>query len=211
MHVDTLEIGPFSSNCHIIRNEMGQALVVDPGAEAERIIQHLRHHHLNVVAYLLTHGHMDHVSALAEVHRAFPAPVALHPKDATWAFSPSNQMPPYYGIPEAPPEVERTLADGQTWEDIGLTYRTLWTPGHAPGHIVFYFEAQGVLIAGDLLFRGSVGRIDLPGGNRMDMQASLQKVMTLPDQTVVYPGHGPVTTIGDERRTNPFLAPDAFD
>ena len=211
MQVDTLEVGAFAANCYVIRNGGKHALVVDPGAEAGRIIAFLRERDVDVVAYILTHGHMDHVSALADVHRAFPAPVALHPKDAAWAFTPANQMPPHYDVPEAPPHLERVLEDKQEWNDIGLTYHTLFTPGHAPGHIAFHFPTERVLMAGDLLFQGSVGRIDLPGGNRSDMQASLQRIVQLPDDTVVYPGHGPATTIGQERRTNPFLAAGAWD
>ncbi len=210
MHVDTLEIGPFGSNCHLVRGESREALVIDPGDDAPRIIAHIRKHDLQVAHYLLTHGHVDHVSALADVAKEFPAPVAIHAIDAKWAFEPINQLPPYYGVPKSPPAIDRYLEDQQEYEDAGFRYRVLFTPGHAPGHVSLYFEGNGVLFSGDVLFRGSVGRIDLPGGNGRDMQKSLQTLMTLPDDTVVYPGHGPSTTIGEERRTNPFLRPHAW-
>lgn len=210
MHVDTLEIGPFCSNCHIVRGDSREALVIDPGDDASRIIAHLRDHNLEVQYYLLTHGHVDHVSALAEVAQEFPAPVAIHALDAKWAFEPINQLPPYYDTPKSPPSIDRHLEDQQEYVDAGFRYRVLFTPGHAPGHVSLYFEDTSVLFSGDVLFQGSVGRIDLPGGNRSDMQKSLQALMTLPDDTVVYPGHGPSTTIGEERRTNPFLRPGAL-
>ena len=114
-------------------------------------------------------------------------------------------MPPYYPAPEAPPSIERTLADGQEWEDIGLPYRVIETPGHSPGGVGFYFEDENVLFGGDSIFRGSIGRSDLPGSNPAQLAESLQKLMALPDDTVVYCGHGPETTIGVERQSNPFL------
>lgn len=210
MRIRSLEVGLFASNCHIISNHQGEALVIDPGDEAGRIIDHFRDNHLTISHYLITHGHVDHVSALAEVVEAFPAPIAMHPIDAAWAFKPINQMPPYYGPPQAPASIDRDLEDGQEWMDAGFHYRVLFTPGHAPGHVSFYFQDSGVLFAGDVLFRGSIGRLDLPGGSVTDMEASLRKLMELPDDTIVYPGHGPSTTIGEERRTNPFLRPGAL-
>ncbi len=210
MDVETLEIGLFASNCHIISNDKGDALVVDPGDEGTRIIDALQRRNLKVAYYLITHGHVDHVSALAEVAAALPAPVAMHPLDAKWAFQPVNQMPPYYGTPKAPPSIDRDLDDGQEWTDADLTYRVLFTPGHAPGHVSFYFPDAQALFCGDVLFQGSIGRLDLPGGNVKDMENSLQKLLALPDETVVYTGHGPATTIGQERRTNPFLRSGAL-
>lgn len=210
MDIEQLEVGLFASNCYIVGNDASEALIIDPGDDAARILEVIRRNDLQVKAYLLTHGHVDHVSALAEVVSAFPAPVAIHPIDGRWAFEPVNQMPPYYDTPKAPPSIERHFDDGQEWTDAGFRYRVLFTPGHAPGHVSLYFEDEGVLFAGDVLFRGSVGRIDLPGGNIRDMEQSLRKLMTLPDDTVVYSGHGPKTTIGQERRTNPFLRPGAL-
>ena len=210
MHVETLEVGMFASNCYIVSNDASEALVIDPGDDAPRIIERIRAKNLQVIAYLLTHGHVDHVSALAEVADAFPAPIALHPIDAKWAFEPVNQMPPYYDTPKAPRSIDRQFDDQQECTDAGFRYRVLFTPGHAPGHVSLYFEEDGVLFAGDVLFRGSVGRVDLPGSNARDMEGSLQKLMALPDDTVVYPGHGPRTTIGDERRQNPYLRPGAL-
>lgn len=200
----------FASNCHLLSNDAGEALVVDPGADADQILSAIAGGNLRVAGYLLTHGHVDHVSALAEVHRKHPAPIAMHPEDSKWAFSPGNKMEPFFSQPEAPPRIDRELADGQVCEDIGFTYRVIETPGHSPGGVCFYFEDQGVLIAGDTLFRGSVGRVDLPGGNGQALSRSLQKLCRLPYDTVVYCGHGPATTIGAEKKTNYFLRPGAL-
>ena len=204
--VESLVVSLFQSNCYLVRPDgASQVLVVDPGDDAPEIIRRLRELGVTVAAYLITHGHVDHVSALADVYRAFPAPVAMHPSDSCWAFSPIAAMPPYYDAPVAPPEIARVLNGGQVWEDLGLRYRIIETPGHSPGGVAFYFSDEKALFAGDSLFRGSIGRSDLPGADPAALAASLQRLLCLPDDTVVYGGHGPATTIGREKRTNPFL------
>jgi hydroxyacylglutathione hydrolase len=208
MNVQILTLGPVGTNCFIVWNrDGGNALVIDPSSEATVILDFLDRHRLRVTAYLLTHGHVDHLSALSEAHRARPAPVAMHPEDQRWAFLPINQLPPFYPPPPPPPPIERALAEGQTWTDGDWSYRVLHTPGHTPGGVAFYFEDQRALFGGDTLFRGSVGRVDLPGGDARRMTQSLRRLATLPDDTVVYPGHGETTTIGEEKRTNYFLQP----
>jgi hydroxyacylglutathione hydrolase len=206
VHVDTLVVSLFESNCHIVRLE-GEtaALVVDPGDHASDIIDFINQHGLHIAAYLLTHGHVDHVSALADMVAALPAPVAMHPRDARWAFTRRGAMPPYYGPPKAPPAIDRALAEGQQWTDAGLSYSIIETPGHSPGGVAFYFREENIVVSGDSIFHGSIGRSDLPGANPADLAASLKKLMALPDHTVVYSGHGPATTIGEEKRTNPYL------
>lgn len=204
--VDTLVVSLFQSNCFIVRlPDAGTALVVDPGDNAGEIVAHLEHHRCSVAAYLLTHGHVDHVTALADVVDAFPAPVAMHPLDAQWAFSDRAAFPPYYGPPRAPPRIDRELADGQQWTDMGLTYEVIGLPGHSPGGVGFYFPSEAMLFSGDTLFRGSIGRTDLPGANARQLAESLSRLTLLPDETVVYCGHGPETSIGHERQDNPFL------
>lgn len=205
MHIASLVVGPLQSNCHILSNDERDALVIDPGDEAERILAYLDSEDLTVIGYPLTHGHVDHVSALAQVYAERPAPVGMHPIDLAWSFSERNQIPTLYASPTAPPEVARHYEEGQTWLDGGWSYRVLHTPGHSPGSVSFYFEEQGVLIAGDVLFRGSVGRSDLPGGNPRTMSESLRRFAELPDATRVYCGHGPSTTIGEEKRSNFFM------
>lgn len=205
MQVESLTVGLFASNCHFLVADGGRALVVDPGGEPERLLTLLDERGWIPAAYLLTHGHVDHVHALAPLHARYPAPIGLHPLDAAWAFTDLNAYPPYYDTPVAPPRLDRAWADGEEWTDAGLTYRVIETPGHSPGGVCFHFPAEKVLLAGDTLFQGSVGRTDLPGGDARLLAASLRKLLTLPDETVVYCGHGPRTTIGRERRSNPFL------
>lgn len=204
--VVSLTVGLFASNCHILwREGRHDALVIDPGDEAPRIAATLRENRLKPALYLLTHGHMDHVSGLADLVERLPAPVAMHPVDAAWAFTEDNAMPPYYDTPRAPPAIARNLANGQTWTDADLTYRVLETPGHSPGSVSFYFPEEGLLFPGDVLFAGAVGRTDLPGGHAATLWNSLQKLLDLPPATVVYPGHGPATTLAAEKAGNPFL------
>ncbi len=205
MNVIECTVGPFASNCFICYNADREALVIDPGAEDERIIALLHSEKLTPKAILITHGHMDHISALAAVHGAFPCPIAMHPTDQAWAFAPTNQMLPYYETPAAPPEIERDLAEGQTWTDAGFDYEVWELPGHAPGHVGFYFRDRNILFSGDVLFQHSVGRTDLPGGDARQLTASLRRLATLPPETTVYCGHGPHTTIGDELKHNPYM------
>lgn len=207
MHIESLVVGPIESNCYIIWNDRREALVIDPGDDADRILAAIEQAEAQVQAYLLTHGHIDHVSALAEVHEQHPAPIGLHPEDARWAFEPVNQMPPYYPAPRAPAGIERKWKDGEEWTDAGFRYRIMETPGHTPGGVSLYFPDHGVLFSGDTLFHGSVGRTDLPGGDPRILTASLRKLAHLPDDTRVYPGHGPMTTMGFEKENNPFLRP----
>lgn len=207
MQVIPIVVGAFQVNCYLAVSDGGQALVLDPGEDAGQIAVALRERKLSVAAYLITHGHMDHLGALAELMRQFPAPVAMHPADAAWAFSPANAMLPYYDVPERPARIDRDLADGQAYDDGGLHYEVITTPGHSPGCVCFHFPAGKTLFTGDTLFSGSVGRTDLAGSDERLMESSLRKLARLPDDTIVYPGHGPRTTIGREKRDNPFLRP----
>ena len=205
MNVIPITVGTFQVNCYLAVAKNHQALIIDPGDDAGIIAVTLRQNKLTVAAYLITHGHMDHVSGLAEMVRLFPAPVAMHPKDEIWAFSPLNQSLPYYDSPERPKNIERILADGQVYTDAGLSYEVIATPGHSPGGVCFYFPAEKALFSGDTLFLGTVGRTDLEGSDEKLMTKSLSRLAQLPDDTVIYPGHGPQTTLGQEKRTNPFM------
>jgi hydroxyacylglutathione hydrolase len=206
MNIIQIPVGPLGSNCYILHDAAGEALVIDPGFEPDTIDKVLREHALRVIAYPITHGHFDHVTALAELVRRHPAPIGLHPADASWAFSPTNIMPPYiWDPPEHPGAIARAFADNQCWTDGSFSYRVLHTPGHSPGGVCFWFEQDDVLVSGDTLFAGSIGRVDLPGGDIPAMNASLQRLKTLPDTLRVLPGHGPETTMGHEKKTNPYL------
>ena len=205
MHIEAIEVGPAASNCYLLWGEAQEALVVDPGAEGPQIVDVLRRHELKVAAYTLTHAHIDHIGALAEVVRIFPAPVGMHPSDLRFAFTSRNTLPPFYPTPAEAVDIAREYAEGQEWTDGGLAYRVLHTPGHSPGGVCFYFEAEKVLVGGDCLFAGSIGRTDLPGGDTGVLMESLRRLAGLPADTRVLPGHGPQTTIAEEKRTNPFL------
>lgn len=205
MNIESIVVGEFGVNAFLVSTNDGDAIVIDPGADADLIEARLRSAGHRVVAYLLTHGHVDHISAVAALCEKMPAPVAMHSNDLAWAFEANNRFPPFYDTPRRPPNVERILCEDQTWTDGGLTYRILETPGHSPGSVCISFEGEGVLFAGDTLFAGSVGRTDLPGGDPRVLNASLTRLHSLPDATRVYPGHGPETTIGYEKQTNFFM------
>ena len=205
MNVEILSVGPFEVNCGIAWGVEKQALVIDPGDNAADIETVLRQNGLTVAAYLLTHGHADHLCALAELYAARPAPVYIHTEDYKWAFGQQNQIQPYYPVPTKPaaefvhPEVSGDLEIG------GLRFRCLETPGHTPGCVCYYFEQEKVIFTGDTLFKGTCGRTDLPGGDGRVLAQSLKKLAALPDDVTVHAGHNESTTIGYEKKTNFFM------
>ena len=205
MKIHCIVTGAFQTNCYILSNEEKECLIIDPGDGPDEIEAYLKANALTVIGYPTTHGHIDHVAQLAEIHRRYPAPIGLHPLDAKWAFTETNSYQPYYDTPAAPSSIERDYADGQHWKDSSFGYDILFVPGHSPGSVAFYFKEEAVVIAGDTLFKGSIGRLDLPGGNEPDMIQTLKRLSALPDETRVLPGHGPETTIGLEKQTNQFI------
>lgn len=205
MNIETVTVGAYEVNCYVIWGQDRKALVIDPGANPERIQKVIEANLLTVSAYLITHGHADHIGALPALHSAHPAPVAVSSEDARWAFSPANQLLPHYPALVSPPEVSRELSDGQKWTDGELSYEVIATPGHSPGGVCFYFPDARALFAGDTLFQGSVGRTDIPGGDPRVLSKSLKRLTSLPDDTKVFPGHGPETTLGIEKQMNFFL------
>lgn len=206
MEITALSVGPFKANCYLAASPDGNAIVIDPGAEPERIAAELLRNRLAVVSYLLTHGHVDHIGALHALWKQFPAPIAIHRDDARWAFGSNNVLPPYYAeAPTRPEIIERLLEGGEQFADGNLRWEAIAVPGHSPGGVCFYFRAEGVLFSGDTLFRDSIGRSDLAGGNPRLLGRSLKVIASLPRNTVVYPGHGPETTVGRELEFNPFL------
>ncbi|MBV9485868.1 MAG: MBL fold metallo-hydrolase [Frankiaceae bacterium] len=203
--------GPFGTNCWIVAPGSGeQCVVIDPGVEAEGPLDDvLAEYRLQPVAVLLTHGHLDHMFSVTPVCGAKDVPALIHPADRPMLTDPAMGLgvppgTPIFGrLSFAEPDDVRELVDGETLELAGLSLRVDATPGHTEGSVTFL--GGGELFSGDLLFAGSIGRTDLPGGSWEQMQRSLAFPLTLPDETVVRPGHGPDTTIGRERLTNPFL------
>ena len=203
MNLQAFTVGPLQENCYLL-SDAGQAVLIDPGDEAGRLLGALRA--LELTAVWLTHAHFDHVGALADVLDRFPVPVYLHPDD--WELlGNAAASAAYFGLTLRQPDVTPLpLKHAQVLKVGGLEATCLYTPGHAPGHISFHVPAAGFVLAGDALFQGSVGRTDLPGGSHEQLLGSIRReLLTLPDETVVYPGHGPATTVGVEQRTNPFL------
>jgi len=190
-------------NTYLLVGEDGRGAIVDPGDEPERILAEVHRVGLKPEAILLTHAHFDHVGAVAPLVEALGLPVYLHPADLPLYQSAALGAARWGLYIPQPPEPTLPLAEGQTL-DLGLGLEVLFLPGHAPGHVGFY--RPGHLISGDVLFRGGIGRYDLPGSDPQKLFASLQKLTELPPDTVVYPGHGPKTTIAEERASNPYLS-----
>lgn len=206
MQIRVIETGAFFENCYVLWNSKDQAFVVDPGDDAKRILAELQKNELTPSGYLLTHGHLDHISAITALVARHPAPVYLSREDADWAFTRLNGIPPYVPVDQAPKDMDTDLHEGRIITAGTLKARVIKTPGHTPGCVCFAFDEEKVLVSGDTLFRCSIGRTDLPGGSGKRILESLTKLMTLDDDFQVLPGHGGATTIGDERRENPYLA-----
>lgn len=188
----------------------GPAVIVDAPPDPDGVIDLLRRHDLAPVALLATHGHVDHLGGAGSVARAFALSAYLHPDDAWLAADPAAQARALWFVTPpgeyAPPDRWETLAHDQVLELAGLSIRVIHTPGHTPGHCCFSIPSEGLLFSGDQLFAGSVGRTDLPGGDAAALMRSMgERIVTLPGDTTVLPGHGPTTTLARELATNPFL------
>jgi glyoxylase-like metal-dependent hydrolase (beta-lactamase superfamily II) len=204
---DVLATGPLQCNCQILGDEDSKtALVVDPGDDIPEIEQLLERRGLRVVKILFTHAHFDHIGRAAELKRSTGAPTWLHKLEIPVLES-LDQQAAWIGVePGEKVEIDHYYDQGDAVEFAGHELQVLFTPGHSPGSVSFYIPSLERLIAGDVLFRDSIGRTDLPGGDTQQLLDSIRdKVLTLPDDTAVFPGHGPSTTIGRERRQNPYI------
>jgi len=201
-----LELNPFGSNCYIIGSESTkEGMIIDPGMLAEEILKQVEDIGLKIKVIVLTHAHMDHTGALAEVHEATGAEVAMHADDVPLLRG-SNPMTRMMGSSKEPPAPDRLLKEGDVIDVGDLHFRVLHTPGHSPGGICLLEKDNEIVFTGDTLFQFSIGRTDFPGGSHEGLVQEIRdKLMILPDNTTVCPGHGPDTTIGVERRVNPFL------
>jgi glyoxylase-like metal-dependent hydrolase (beta-lactamase superfamily II) len=197
-------VGGLETNCYLVYCEASKAcVIVDPGAEAEKIFPVIAEEELHPMAVINTHGHVDHIGANRDMKDKFGVPVWIHAADKDFlGRTQSLELSLFLGAKDSPPP-DRFLADGEEIRIGQCRLRILHTPGHSPGSISLLGE--GFLLSGDTLFSEGVGRTDLPGGSQKDLEASIcDKILTLPDVTAVLPGHGPMTTVGQERLNNPF-------
>jgi glyoxylase-like metal-dependent hydrolase (beta-lactamase superfamily II) len=204
--VDRLELGPIGTNCYIVRAERGapEAVVVDPSGPAAEIRLQLASSGARCVAILVTHGHWDHLLGVAELAEGTGAPVHIAEAERVLLEQPEAFTPP--GVTVRPWSPEVTLTGDETLELAGLRLETVLVPGHSPAHLAYHCD--GELLSGDVLFAGSVGRTDIPGADWPTLLASIERLVErFPATTIVHPGHGPETTLGEELARNPFLAP----
>lgn len=204
MKFHQLSLGHLGTNCYIVAKE-NAALIIDPGAEAERVIYFLKQYDLNPIAVMLTHGHFDHIGAIDQLRDYYQIPVSIHPAEQDWLNTPelnsSNNFPLGEIIMREPDELIElgVIEYGQ------FKFEVIHTPGHSPGGVSFIFEQEETIISGDCLFNGGIGRTDLVGGDQVTLITSIQELYQQPDHFKVLSGHGPITTIGKEKKSNPFV------
>jgi hydroxyacylglutathione hydrolase len=208
LDVQMLTVGPVAENCFVLRREgSGSGLIVDPGEEPERILKTVEEMGVRIDAILITHCHFDHIGAVSPVATITGAPVYC-PKLEVPVLADIMAFVPYAGFgPFESYDADETVEGGEVLELAGLTIDVIATPGHSPGHVTYSLRGEEAIFSGDVLFQGSVGRVDLPGGDGPTLMRSIATLVELlPPETGVYPGHMGVTTLGAERASNPFLA-----
>ncbi len=205
MKIRTCPVGAFQMNCYLVADEeTREGVLIDPGDETERLLEMVRSEGVTVQALLLTHGHVDHVMRAQEVKEALRVPLYAHRADLE-LIQAAPQQAAFFGLEPGPvPVVDGELKEGEDFRAGSLVFQVLHTPGHSPGGIVLV--CGNCAFVGDTIFAGSVGRIDLPGGDGRQLARSIRtQIYRLPDETVLYPGHGPATTVGEEKSSNPYV------
>ena len=207
--IRTFTSSVFGQNAYLARcDASGEWVAIDPGGEAAAMIRAIESAGEPLVAILLTHAHLDHLEGVAELAERFPAPIHLHPADRPLYDAAPQQGSMFGHTLRIPPPPDQAFGDGDTFTFGECELEVRHVPGHSPGHVLLYSAAAGVAFVGDVVFAGSIGRTDLPGGSLEQLMASIrERVLTLPDDTILYSGHGPETTVARERASNPFLVP----
>jgi glyoxylase-like metal-dependent hydrolase (beta-lactamase superfamily II) len=213
--IHTFTLGPFATNCYVVETPGSEGVrrcfLVDASFEPDEMIDFVRDSGLQPEALILTHAHVDHMAGVDQFRQAFPGlPVYMHASETDWLTNPALNLSMLSGelITAAPlsPHRDKTIGQGDVLTLCGLDWTVLHIPGHSPGSIALYNAASAITLSGDALFAGSIGRTDFPGSSPRQLAASIrEKLYTLPEATTVYPGHGPTTTIGREKRSNPFV------
>ena len=209
MKIDCLTLGDYQTNCYVLRgsDEAAQCLILDPGLGVEELTEFLDEGKITPVAVALTHGHIDHIAGIGALRRRYPdIEILIHRLDADMLSKPAANLSTLMGCAFSAEPADVLLDDGTWIERAGVRLQVLHVPGHSPGGICLYSSDEGVVFTDDALFADSIGRTDFPGGSMSRLLGCIkEKLWPLPDQTVVYPGHGPSTTIGHEKAHNPFL------
>jgi glyoxylase-like metal-dependent hydrolase (beta-lactamase superfamily II) len=209
IHIHGIVSMPFDENTYVVwQPDRRDAVVIDPGLDPDAILGFLRKQRLAIGAILNTHGHADHIGGNAALKEAFPdAPLIIGANEVSLLTDANANLSAPFGMPITSPPADDTVREGDTLEVAGIPFEVLDVPGHSPGHVVFLYRGDPcVLFGGDVLFQGSIGRTDFPGSNgRLFLEGIRTKILTLPEDTLVYSGHGSRTTIGEEKRTNPFV------
>ena len=201
--VITIPVGPYATNAYIYCNEATRAgIVIDPASDAQGILDRAKAHGVDIRAVLITHGHFDHIGAVDEIRAALNVPVYASRLEANLAKDASQNGTQFFGMRPITATVDNFLSEEGAVDFGGVTMHVLATPGHTLGSLCFYVPEENALFAGDTLFKESYGRYDLPTGDYTELISSLERLLALPEETVVYPGHGPATTIGYERINN---------
>jgi hydroxyacylglutathione hydrolase len=203
-----LPLGPLQTNAYILENQSSECIIFDPGSEGEKLNNFLKDRGLKPLAILLTHAHFDHIGAVDDVRNEWNIPVYIHEKEKDWLVDPAQNGSQFFMLNHVikVKQADHLIKNEGELQIGTFTFSVLETPGHSPGSISYYCKDSGAVFSGDVLFAGSIGRTDLPGGNYEQLMQSIhEKILTLPEETIVLSGHGPETTIEAEMDSNPFL------